>query len=121
MKYLFLTFTLFALASALMPRQLAPSFSAQAVMPNLSFKRISLSDYAGKFVVLLFYPFDFTYVCPTEILSYASNIEEFRSKRFLIKNIILRFWQFQLTHISRISPGERPKRRMVVLGQLTFP
>lgn len=67
------------MASALMPRQPAPGFTAQAVMPDLTFKKISLSDYAGKFVILLFYPFDFTYVCPTEILSYASKIEEFRS------------------------------------------
>jgi alkyl hydroperoxide reductase subunit AhpC len=84
MKYLILALSLFALTSALMPRQSAPGFSAQAVMPDLSFKKISLSDYAGKFVVLLFYPFDFTYVCPTEILSYASKIEEFRSKRLFI-------------------------------------
>ncbi len=79
MKYLILLLSVIALASALMPRQPAPDFTAQAVMPDLTFKKISLKDYAGKFVVLLFYPFDFTYVCPTEILSYASKIEEFRS------------------------------------------
>lgn len=48
-----------------MPRQQAPAFTAQAVMQDLSFKSVSLSDYAGKYVVLLFYPLDFTYVCPT--------------------------------------------------------
>jgi alkyl hydroperoxide reductase subunit AhpC len=48
-----------------MPRQKAPGFTAQSVLPDLSFKKISLSDYIGKYVVLLFYPFDFTYVCPT--------------------------------------------------------
>ena len=47
------------------PRQSAPSFSATAVMPDLSFKDLSLSDFEGKYVVLFFYPFDFTYVCPT--------------------------------------------------------
>lgn len=80
MKYLILVLSVIMMASALMPRQSAPGFTAQAVMPDLTFKKISLSDYAGKFVILLFYPFDFTYVCPTEILSYASKIEEFRSK-----------------------------------------
>lgn len=65
MKYLVVIFMVLALASALMPRQAAPAFTAQAVMPDLTFKKISLSDYAGKFVILLFYPFDFTYVCPT--------------------------------------------------------
>jgi alkyl hydroperoxide reductase subunit AhpC len=74
MKYLLLL-TVLALGSALMPRQAAPGFTAQAVMPDLSFKKVSLSDYSGKFVVLLFYPFDFTYVCPTEITSYASKID----------------------------------------------
>ena len=79
MKYLILILSVAAIASALMPRQPAPDFTAQAVMPDLSFKKVSLADYAGKFVVLLFYPFDFTYVCPTEILAYASKIDEFRS------------------------------------------
>jgi alkyl hydroperoxide reductase subunit AhpC len=74
MKYLLTLLVLVGCVSALMPRQQAPEFSAQAVMPDLTFKKISLSDYAGKFVVLLFYPFDFTYVCPTEIISYASKI-----------------------------------------------
>ncbi len=40
----------------------APEFSADAVMPDGSFKQVSLSDYAGKKVVLFFYPLDFTYV-----------------------------------------------------------
>lgn len=74
MKYLILLLALIAIGSSLMPRQTAPAFTAQAVMPDLTFKKISLTDYAGKFVVLLFYPFDFTYVCPTEILAYASKI-----------------------------------------------
>ena len=74
MKYLILLLALVAIGSSLMPRQTAPVFTAQAVMPDLTFKKISLTDYAGKFVVLLFYPFDFTYVCPTEILAYASKI-----------------------------------------------
>jgi alkyl hydroperoxide reductase subunit AhpC len=65
MKYLLFALALVAIASSLMPRQNAPGFTAQAVMPDLTFKKVSLSDYAGKFVVLLFYPFDFTYVCPT--------------------------------------------------------
>jgi len=79
MKYLILILSVLALASSLMPRQSAPGFTAQAVMPDLTFKKVSLSDYAGKFVVLLFYPFDFTYVCPTEILAYANKIDDFRS------------------------------------------
>ena len=40
----------------------APTFKAQAVMPDNSFKEISLSDYSDKKVVLFFYPLDFTFV-----------------------------------------------------------
>ena len=43
-----------------------------------SFSKISLSDYKGKYVVIVFYPFDFTYVCPTELLSFSENIQKFR-------------------------------------------
>ena len=40
----------------------APGFKATAVMPDNSFKEVSLSDYKGKKVVLFFYPLDFTFV-----------------------------------------------------------
>ena len=43
----------------------APDFTAQAVMPDGSFKEIKLSEYKGKYVILFFYPLDFTFVCPT--------------------------------------------------------
>lgn len=56
----------------------APDFTAQAVMPDNSFKEIKLSDYRGKWVVLFFYPLDFTFVCPTEITALSDRHEEFR-------------------------------------------
>ena len=46
-------------------------------MPNLEFKDISLSDYKGKYVVLFFYPLDFTFVCPTEIVAFHDAHSEF--------------------------------------------
>ena len=104
MKYL-LAFCLVAIAFSLVPRTQAPNFQALAVLPNHSFKKISLSDYAGKYVVLLFYPFDFTYVCPTEITSYSDKVEEFKSKIVFIQNLGLKFWPFQSTHISHIWLG----------------
>lgn len=42
------------------------------------FKKISLDDYKGKYVVLFFYPLDFTFVCPTEIIEFNKKAEEFR-------------------------------------------
>jgi len=55
----------------------APAFQLDAVADG-GFKTISLSDYRGKWVVLFFYPLDFTFVCPTEILAFSDRIEEFK-------------------------------------------
>ena len=57
----------------------APDFTADAVVNN-EFKTIKLSDYRGKYVVLFFYPLDFTFVCPTEIIAFSDKIEEFRKR-----------------------------------------
>ncbi|KAJ3134677.1 Peroxiredoxin-2 [Physocladia obscura] len=55
----------------------APQFKATAVV-NKQFKEISLAEYKGKWVVLFFYPMDFTFVCPTEIIAYSEAAEEFK-------------------------------------------
>jgi peroxiredoxin (alkyl hydroperoxide reductase subunit C) len=56
----------------------APDFKAQAVMPDGSFKEVSLADYRGKkYVVLFFYPLDFTFVCPTEIIAFSDAAGQF--------------------------------------------
>jgi len=55
----------------------APGFSLEAVTPDGAFKPISLTDYRGKWVVLFFYPLDFTFVCPTEITSFSKRSAEF--------------------------------------------
>lgn len=60
----------------LKPKQTAPNFEGTAVVDG-SFKEISLADYKGKYLVLFFYPLDFTFVCPTEITSFSDNLEEF--------------------------------------------
>ena len=65
-----------------MPAQVqkeAPDFTATAVV-NEEFKQIKLSDYRGKYVVLFFYPLDFTFVCPTEIVAFSDRIREFRER-----------------------------------------
>ncbi|XP_055622197.1 peroxiredoxin 1 isoform X2 [Toxorhynchites rutilus septentrionalis] len=55
----------------------APKFAGTAVI-NGEFKEIKLEDYAGKYLVLFFYPLDFTFVCPTEIIAFSDRVEEFR-------------------------------------------
>lgn len=69
-----------AAASDLRPRQAAPSFKAKAVL-NDQFIDVSLSDNIDKnqWSVLLFYPFDYTFVCPTEIISFSEKNEEFKA------------------------------------------
>ena len=58
----------------------APDFKTLAVMPDNSMKEVSLSDYKGKKVVLFFYPLDFTFVCPTELLAFNKRLGEFESR-----------------------------------------
>lgn len=55
----------------------APPFKGQAVV-NQDFKEIQLSDFKGKYLVLFFYPLDFTFVCPTEIIAFSDRIKEFK-------------------------------------------
>jgi peroxiredoxin (alkyl hydroperoxide reductase subunit C) len=58
--------------------QSAPDFTATAVIDQ-EFKEIKLSHYRGKYVVLFFYPLDFTFVCPTEITAFSDRYEEFKT------------------------------------------
>ena len=58
----------------------APDFTAQAVMPDNSFAELTLSSYQGKYVVLFFYPLDFTFVCPSEIIAFDKAVAKFKAK-----------------------------------------
>lgn len=57
-------------------RKPAPDFRADAVV-NGEFQQLALSDFHGKYLVLFFYPLDFTFVCPTEILAFNDRLAEF--------------------------------------------
>ncbi|KAG0047569.1 C-terminal domain of 1-Cys peroxiredoxin [Gryganskiella cystojenkinii] len=56
--------------------KIAPAFKATAVVDG-EFKEVSLEQYKGQYVVLFFYPLDFTFVCPTEIIAFSEAIERF--------------------------------------------
>jgi peroxiredoxin (alkyl hydroperoxide reductase subunit C) len=60
--------------------QQAPDFTADAVMPDNSFGQITLSSFKGRYVVLFFYPLDFTFVCPSEILAFNKKLDEFKKR-----------------------------------------
>ena len=55
----------------------APDFRAQAWNKD-KFQELGLSDYKGKYLVLFFYPLDFTFVCPTEIIDFSNKAKDFR-------------------------------------------
>lgn len=59
----------------------APAFT-MASTKNLATLEapVSLSDFAGKWLIMLFYPLDFTFVCPTELTAFSDRIEEFRKE-----------------------------------------
>ena len=55
----------------------APDFKATAVLKDGSFAELTLSQFKGKYVLLFFYPLDFTFVCPTEIIAFSDRIKDF--------------------------------------------
>jgi len=57
----------------------APDFTMETALGNgKDFGKVSLSDYKGKWLIFFFYPADFTFVCPTEIIAFSDEIEKFR-------------------------------------------
>ena len=57
----------------------APDFKADAVVSG-KFETVSLANFKGKYVILFFYPLDFTFVCPTELHAFQSKLEEFKKR-----------------------------------------
>lgn len=58
----------------------APNFKATAIFADNSFGEIELNSFRGKYVLLYFYPMDFTFVCPTEIIEFNRKLEEFKKR-----------------------------------------
>jgi peroxiredoxin (alkyl hydroperoxide reductase subunit C) len=58
----------------------APDFTAQAVYGNNEIKELTLSSLKGKYVVLFFYPLDFTFVCPSELIAFDHRLAEFKAR-----------------------------------------
>ena len=78
--------------------KLAPDFTATAVMADGSINNeFQLSDYQGKYVVLFFYPLDFTFVCPTELIAFSRRIDEFEKRNVQVIGCSI---DSQFTHIA---------------------
>jgi len=86
--------------------QPAPYFKATAYH-DLEFKDVQLTDYAGKYVVLFFYPLDFTFVCPTEIISFADMHPQFAENncQILAASTDSHFSHFEYCQKSRNKGG----------------
>ena len=92
MKILYLLITLLCLACStckikepiLLVTNKAPDFQGMAVMPDNSFEKISLSQYHGSYIILFFYPGDFTFICPTEIIAFNKRLDEFKKRDCIV-------------------------------------
>jgi peroxiredoxin (alkyl hydroperoxide reductase subunit C) len=95
-------------------QQAAPEFKAQAVMPDGSFQQVSLAEYKGKYVLLFFYPLDFTFVCPTEIIAFSDRADEFAKLdvQILGCSIDSHFTHLAWRNVPRAEGG---------LGQIKYP
>lgn len=92
----------------------APDFTADAVMADNSFGQVTLSSYKGKYVYLLFYPLDFTFVCPSEILAFNKKLDEFKKRNCEVIAVSV---DSKFTHLAwkntKIEDGG--------IGQVQFP
>lgn len=93
--------------------QSAPDFTATAVYDQ-EFKTIKLSDYRGKYVVLFFYPLDFTFVCPTEITAFSDRYEEFKTLNTEVLGVSV---DSEFSHLAWIQTD----RNQGGVGDLSYP
>jgi alkyl hydroperoxide reductase subunit AhpC len=91
----------------------APGFTSQAVI-NGEFKPVKLSDYQGKYVVLFFYPLDFTFVCPTEIIAFSDRIADFKKRGAEVLGVSI---DSRFSHLAWINTP----RTKGGLGKLEYP
>jgi peroxiredoxin (alkyl hydroperoxide reductase subunit C) len=95
--------------------QPAPEFKTQAVMPDGSFQEVSLSDYRGKkYVLLFFYPLDFTFVCPTEIIAFSDRAAEFEALNVQILGASID------SHYTHLAWRNTPRTEGGI-GQINYP
>jgi peroxiredoxin (alkyl hydroperoxide reductase subunit C) len=93
--------------------QSAPDFTATAVVDQ-EFKTIKLSDLRGKYVVLFFYPLDFTFVCPTEITAFSDRHSEFKDLNTEVLGVSV---DSEFSHLAWIQT----ERKLGGVGDLNYP
>lgn len=93
--------------------QEAPEFTATAVFDQ-EFKTVKLSDYRGQYVVLFFYPLDFTFVCPTEIIAFSERHGDFKSIETEILGVSV---DSEFSHLAWMQTD----RKEGGIGDITYP
>nr|ALG02338.1 peroxiredoxin 4 [Cyprinus carpio] len=91
----------------------APHWEGTAVI-NGEFKELKLSDYKGKYLVFFFYPLDFTFVCPTEIIAFSDRVHEFQA---INAEVVACSVDSQFTHLAWINTP----RKQGGLGPMKIP
>ena len=91
----------------------APDFKGTAVVGH-NFQDISLATFKGKWVVLFFYPLDFTFVCPTEIIDFSEKVDEFKKLNAEVVGVSV---DSQFTHLAWINTP----RKEGGLGDIKYP
>jgi peroxiredoxin 2/4 len=92
----------------------APDFTAQAVMPDNAFAELQLSSYRGKYVVLFFYPLDFTFVCPSEIIAFDKALPKFKQRNAEVIGVSVD------SHFTHLAWKNTP-RKQGGLGPINYP
>jgi len=94
-------------------RKPAPDFSATALVDG-EFKTVKLSDYKGKYIYLFFYPLDFTFVCPTEIIEFSNRVADFAKAGVQVLGASVD------SHFVHLAWVQTP-RKQGGLGEIKFP
>jgi peroxiredoxin 2/4 len=93
----------------------APDFKATAVMPDNSFnEKFTLSSLRGKYVLLFFYPLDFTFVCPSEILAFNRALDQFKERNCEVVGVSM---DSHFTHLAWKNTGVNDGG----IGNIQFP
>lgn len=92
----------------------APDFTAQAVLGDNSFAELTLSSHRGKYVVLFFYPLDFTFVCPSEIIAFDKALQKFEQKNAQVIGVSVD------SHFTHLAWKNTP-RDQGGIGQIGYP
>jgi len=93
----------------------APPFTLDAVV-NLEFKKVSLNDYRGKWVVLFFYPGDFTFVCPTEIKGFNKSLADFKTANTEVLAVSV---DSKFSHLAWLKSGALDKLEYPLLSDFS--